>query len=1052
MPSSILSKHSSHEFSSTVVEQVAAVCRRHPVARKVIFVPYVQLGRALETTLARQEGRWGGLACHTPATYARSLAERRLLTDHEVLMGTARTLLVWSSARTIRDERSGLDLDHPARLAPQLADAIGTLRLAEIASAEVRHRADVAEAAGLLPILAATYERYEKALETHSFYDEADLFEAAREAVIAGETAVGRTVFAACGETDCHERALHLLRALQTRGRSFYRIGAADGTGVPDTCAVALLKESEDEKDAERIDPGEAGSFYDGELTCRRAIGPTREVRGAFREILQADVPLDEVEIAYTSSTPYLPRLADEAERIGVPITLGTGVPATVTRPGQALSGFYEWVQEGYPAPVLIRLLRSGLLQVDRWQEDEDIEPLVPAHALATVFAGHRYEAGREGYEEALSAAMEEAEDKIVELEEKGLSTERAEEKRHRQVVALALINALLDLVNSETTAAAMAEAGTTFLRRFGPAPEPEDDGWSLQTEEEKSLGQIARRVLMDTVLSELAAAPVTGAVPAARMARFARQQIDEQYVGAQQPTPGTAHVLPLESAGFTGRSHLVVVGLDSDTASTAALDGSLLSEDDRNAFHVDQDAPLPEPEAAGEEMTWRFRTALRRHRGSKTLIAMQFDPDEGEERSASSLYLEWKARAETMEGSLPEPLEGLRPPEKTTGDDPLLLNDEEAWLATTRSARASEDRSARDLLDECYPWIRHGEHARARRSSDEYTEFDGLLPGEYPELDFLGDQYEGPPLSASRLQTLAGGPYAYFVKYVLGARPLDEPALEDKPWLTPLRKGSVLHRTYEQFMQEADWPLTEDHRSDFLEVLNGEIEKEMEQVHPASNAAEAEVRRRLKEEALLFFASERRRGEEVMPLLHEWGFGYGPRRRRDGDTGPFALQLNSGDRLRLRGRIDRVDRRRSDGALEVWDYKTGSQSSFSRAEPLKHGEKLQWALYAFVLEQHRDESVQESGYFFTSEKEMGTRLHFRPDAAVRQELEQILQRLASLARTGSFPMRPDADDHRPWKWGDYDRLVPNLDARTDQLDAKEDHYPDDRPHPHFLE
>ena len=82
----------------------------------------------------------------------------------------------------------------------------------------------------------------------------------------------------------------------------------------------------------------------------------------------------------------------------------------------------------------------------------------------------------------------------------------------------------------------------------------------------------------------------------------------------------------------------------------------------------------------------------------------------------------------------------------------------------------------------------------------------------------------------------------------------------------------------------------------------------------------------------------------------------------------------------------------------------------------------------------------------------MGTRLRFRPDEVVREELEEVLRTLASLARTGSFPMRPDADDHRPWKWGDYDRLVSDLDARTDQLSAKEDHYPGDRPHPHFLE
>ncbi|WP_251954547.1 PD-(D/E)XK nuclease family protein [Salinibacter ruber] len=1068
MPLSSLQERSARDFSSTVVEQIATVCRRHPVARKVLFVPYVQLGRALETALARREGRWGGIECHTPTTYARTLAETRLPPGHDELSDTARTLLVWSIARALRGNEPALDLDRPSRLAPQLADAIGTLRTATVAPTEVRRREEEVKETdgGLLPILAATYERYEETLSEHPIYDTADVFDAATEVVTSGVVAsgketVGNTIFATCGETDCHERALRLLRALWEQGAAFYRIGAPDGAAMPGTCAAALMEIPEDGAKAEQISPGTTGTFQDEGGTCRRAVGPTREVRGAFREILRSGVPLDEVEIAYTSSTPYLTRLADEAERTGVPITLGTGVPATVTRAGQALSGFFEWIQEGYPASVLIRLLRSGLLPVERWQEREGIEPTVPAHALATVLAARRYERGREGYGKALSAAIEEVDEEIRELGETGLSTGREEENRHRLAVARALVEDLLALVDREATAAEIATAGKTFLHQFGPDVEADGEGWALQTEEEKQLGQIALQVLMGTTLPELTNAPVAslggGDVPASRMARFARKQIEEQYVGAQQPTPGAAHVLPLESAGFTGRSHLVVVGLDSDTASASALDGSLLSEGDREAFHAGRDTPLPEPRAAGEEQAWRFRTALQRHRGPKALIAMQFDPDGGEERSASSLYLEWKARIEAeMDNPLAEPLEGLRPPASADEDGPLLLSDDEAWLAATRPATASGDASARDRLLAGFPWIRRGEHARAQRRSEQYTAFDGLLPDEHPELDFLDTRYDGPPLSAARLQTLAEAPYAYFVKYVLGARPLDEPALEDEPWLTPLRKGSVLHRTYEQFMRKADWPLTEGDRSAFLGALTAVIDEEIAQVHPGSDAAEAEVRRRLREEALLFFESERRRGGDVTPLLHEWGFGYGHRRRREReeqkDAGRFALQLSEGDRLRLRGRIDRVDRRRADGTLAVWDYKTGSQSSFSRAAPLKHGEKLQWALYAFVLEQHRDEPVAESGYFFTSEKEMGTRLRFRPDEVVREELEEVLRTLASLARTGSFPMRPDADDHRPWKWGDYDRLVSDLDARTDQLSAKEDHYPGDRPHPHFLE
>jgi hypothetical protein len=95
----------------------------------------------------------------------------------------------------------------------------------------------------------------------------------------------------------------------------------------------------------------------------QQAVGPVRETRTVRRDVLRRDRRLDEVGIAYIASRSYLPLAADEAGRLGVPFTLGTGLPMTITRVGKALAGFYEWIENGYDAPVLIRLLRSGLLQ-----------------------------------------------------------------------------------------------------------------------------------------------------------------------------------------------------------------------------------------------------------------------------------------------------------------------------------------------------------------------------------------------------------------------------------------------------------------------------------------------------------------------------------------------------------------------------------------------------------------------------------------------------------------------------------------------------------------
>jgi ATP-dependent helicase/DNAse subunit B len=319
------------------------------------------------------------------------------------------------------------------------------------------------------------------------------------------------------------------------------------------------------------------------------------------------------------------------------------------------------------------------------------------------------------------------------------------------------------------------------------------------------------------------------------------------------------------------------------------------------------------------------------------------------------------------------------------------------------------------------------------------------LAQGEYPELDFLDPKYVGPPMSAGRLQTFAVSPYAYFVKYILGVRPLDEPALNDDPWLTPLRKGDILHRTFDAFMRAGN------RDANHLEgrlyaMLDREISRIAKRVYPGNQAKRGQIQKQLRRAVDLFTSSVESQDALTETVLSEWGFGYRPRYQRDGDIGDFKLHLDSGDELPLRGRIDRVDWHTDDEEYLIWDYKTGSQSSFSRTDPLKGGAKLQWALYARIIEQHKGKPVRTSGYHFLSAKENGTKLVYEMNGDTRAELEDIVLNLAELARTGTFPLHEKAKDNSPWKWGDYDPLFWDLDARCEQLRAKE--YPKARSKP----
>ena len=1070
---------------SSVVVQLAELCRRHPVAPKVVFVPYQQLGRALETALARHAGRWGGVQCVTPATHASFLAEGCLPDASRRLGSTGRELLVRSILEDLQSGGTLGELGRIERVAPQFATALDTLRTADVSPGDLEEK----ERTGLASHLPPVYRAYVDALSAHDLHDEADLFRWAVEAAREGRGA--HRVYAVCGETELHELALRLLDALRQH-TELVLLGTSNDDRAPEHSASALVAEWPGLDRIPEPDPSASGSPPVAPTTThtRRAVGPIREVRAVLRDVLDRDTPLDEIEIAYTTSRPYLSLLVDEAEKAGIPVTSGTGLPAGVTRPAQMLIGVYRWIEDGFNAEILIRLLRSGLLRTDRWMRDQQEAdsgdtsgpgdsadlPFVTATEIATILAESRYPPHREGYESVLSARIENERKQASDLPEDSRVRAQAEARVDRLGVVRHLVRTLLRLLfrkenapgttgeadaedeneaplASKLTVEAMADRSEELLRQFGPSlhggatpgrPVLESD------DRPKTYDQIAQGVLRDKVFPELRRVPDDVRRPVRDLAVLFRETIEESYVGAEQPRPGAAHILPLDSAGFSGRASLYVVGLDSDTTRVPAIDGAVLDEALRASISTGQAGVLPQPRAAADEAAWRFQVALDRHHGPQTLVAMHFDPEKGEERFPSSLFLSRQRESGA------EPTRELLVPESGRP----LLSDAEAWMATGREG-APNDRttgrpSARDRLHDAFPHVQKGEEARAARAAERYTAYDGLLDGPCPKLDFLAPDYDGSPMSANRLQTLAESPYGYFVKYVLGVRPLDEPALSDDPWLTALRKGSILHDAFEWLMSDAG-RRAEIGSGTAFEKLRDWIEEKVDEIAARVHVGEGETRegivRQLLVPARLFVEAEKLRKDQFTPARFEWGFGYDGPRKKEGDRGETFVQVGPDARLPLRGRIDRIDVSTGpDGGkqLHVWDYKTGGQSTFEATNPLKDGAKLQWALYAAVAEAHFDVPVAESGYFFPSEKEMGTRLGWSLDADRRAEMEAILQRLAELTRTGTFPMRPDPKEASIWAFGEYADLLSDLDARTRQLQSKS--YPDDRPKPPFWE
>jgi RecB family exonuclease len=202
--------------------------------------------------------------------------------------------------------------------------------------------------------------------------------------------------------------------------------------------------------------------------------------------------------------------------------------------------------------------------------------------------------------------------------------------------------------------------------------------------------------------------------------------------------------------------------------------------------------------------------------------------------------------------------------------------------------------------------------------------------------------------VSPTQLQTWAACPHAYFVQYLLGVRPVEEPG--DEVAITPIDKGNVLHAVLDRFHREViagqlpqpdehGWSAT--HRTRLVELF-ADTAARYEHSGRTGRAAYWEIdRQRLLNELMFWFDHDSHhvaeRGSRVIASEQRFGL-----------DGEVTVTLADGRQLAFYGSIDRIDRARS--GLVVTDHKVGSHKSYSKidhADPTSAGTRFQLPAYA---------------------------------------------------------------------------------------------------------
>lgn len=336
----------------------------------------------------------------------------------------------------------------------------------------------------------------------------------------------------------------------------------------------------------------------------------------------------------------------------------------------------------------------------------------------------------------------------------------------------------------------------------------------------------------------------------------------------------------------------------------------------------------------------------------------------------------------------------------------------------------------------------------RGRRNSRSLTEFDGNLSGIAARARF-GRSLSASPISPTRLENWATCPFRYFLGYLLRLGALETP--EDTATISPLERGSLIHRILERFIGGAgeddsrqnggdskDGGSDEDDRQRLLRIADEEFHQAELSGVTGKRLLWRLEQLNIRDDLLAFLEKDRdlRGREGILRTEVEARFGYGAATPdvEDPDTG-----------LRFRGSIDRLDMTGNPLTALVFDYKTGSPGPYKDLEddPIDGGKRLQLGIYSLAARKLVPGAAQvKAAYWFVTKRGDFQRV---PEDYFEIDDEDTLARfregvsaVVNGVEAGVFPARPGpggSDETPNCRFCDFDSLCPS--RRAEAWDAK---------------
>jgi ATP-dependent helicase/nuclease subunit B len=726
------------------------------------------------------------------------------------------------------------------------------------------------------------------------------------------------------------------------------------------------------------------------------------EVRAAVRAVVdavRAGTRLDRIALLHAAPEPYA-RLAHEQLRAaGVPTNGAAVVPLAARLAGRTLLELLALPEGGFRRQdVFAWLAAAPILFEGRW---------APTTAWERISREAKVVAGRLDWDAHLTQLAQQEEVRAAGLDKDDEEPDwKAARCRRTAEHALALRTFVLRLVDDLDAAASGARhwseraawAQRCLVALLGPAARR--DAWPEA--ERKAAERVERAIDRLAALDD-----VEGPVELDVFTRTLQLELEADLGRVGRLGEGVL-VGSVEMGIGLDLDLVVVLGLAEGTFPSTVRDDSLLPDGERLATAGELELRADRVErqhrhllgalaGAGRQLLCVPRGDLRRSVGrtpSRWVLDLATHvADDGRRWWAADLTAAeapWVQHVASFDAGL----RGLRVP----------ATDQEHRLATLLAAGGALHRCGDDGTE------RGAEVIAARRSAT-FTRFDGNLSG--LRVPSPVDQVTSP----TRLERWARCPHLHLVEDLLRAAAVENP--EDELMITPIDKGNLIHEALERFVTEV-LARPARHRPAPHEPWTADDHRRLEEIGAAlCDRAEAlgltgrpifwrRDRKRILDDLAEFLLrdSAHRARTGTSPVAAELSFGF------EG-LEAVALPLPDGRRLRLRGRIDRVDVA-TDGSIHVIDYKTGSSDRTKiEDDRIAGGTKLQLPVYALagrLLRGAPDAPVQADYWFVTSLKGKWRRLGYPVTDDVLAHTSAAVGTIVDGIERGIFPPHPRAD------------------------------------------